>query len=149
MIYALLDMNHPDVDCLAIAQAVHDHDAATIQHWVNKGVIVHVMQAKSLSGPFYCLWCRDVVSTSNARPPRGLYALAPWHFEHKSDGTCIGYVRSPLLQHAIGIENPSCHGCYILLGRETSPGRNRRDCQTIYDHRTYCHLALMMSPPCV
>lgn len=52
----------------------------------------------------------------------------------------LSIARIPTL-HAFGIENPPNNGCYILLGCETTPQRNRTDCQTIVVGCTYCHLA--------
>ncbi len=112
MIYALLDPNQPHSDCFAIADAVQKRDAAIIQHWENNRVIAHVMQASTLPGPFYCLYCRDIVVATDVRPPRGHHAADSWHFEHNSNGACIAHVRNPPLRHALGVENPTGHGCY-------------------------------------
>jgi hypothetical protein len=43
MIYALLNQQQAHADCLAIAQAIENRDAAIIQTWVTAGAIVHVM----------------------------------------------------------------------------------------------------------
>ncbi|MBY0514728.1 MAG: hypothetical protein K2P78_12540 [Gemmataceae bacterium] len=149
MIYALLNEYQAHGDCLAIALAIQNRDAVVIQHWVAAGAIVHAMQANTLPGLFYCLYCRDTVQPSGDRPPKGLTASNPWHFEHDTVGDCISHVRNAPTPHALGIENPGNHGCYILLGCETTPQRNRRDCQTIVGGCTYCHLARTMTPPCV
>ncbi len=145
MIYALLNQHQAHADC----QAIPARDAAIIQTWVTAGVIVQIMQANQMAGPFYCVYCRDTVQPTDARPPHGLTAAHPWHFQHDHIGDCIDHTRNPPTPHALGIENPANHGCYILLGCETTPQRNRKDCQTIVDGCTYCHLARTIAPPCV
>jgi hypothetical protein len=145
----MLNQRQPDADRLAIATAIDKRDPAIVESWVSRGVIVHVMQANTKPGPFYCIYCRDTVAPSEDRPPKGLRAVSPWHFQHDNIGDCINHTRHAPTMHALGIENPAKHGCYILLGCEATPQRNRRDCQTIVVGRTYCHLARTMTPPCV
>jgi hypothetical protein len=148
VIYALLNQAQPNADRLAIAQAIANRDAVAIRPWVTAGVIVHVMHAPAGTS-YFCIHCRDHVFPTDQRPPRGLTAAGPWHFQHETEPDCVGQTRQPPLPHALGIENPANHGCYVCLGCETTPDRNRRDCQTIVAGRTYCHLATAMTPPCV
>lgn len=149
MIYALLIQHQARADCLVIAQAIQCRDAIIVRKWVNAGVIIHVMQANLMACPFYCLYCRDTVRPTDARPPRRLVAANPWHFQHDNIADCISRTRNAPMPNALGIENPANHRCYVLLGCETMPHRNRRDCQTIVGGCTYCHLAQTMTPPCV
>ena len=96
MIYAMLNQQQADTDRLVIALAIHNRDPVIIQAWVTRGIIVHVTQANSMAGPFYCIYCRDAVDPSEDRPPRGLTAANPWHFEHDNIADCIGHMRTRL-----------------------------------------------------
>lgn len=149
MIYALRNENQAAADCLEIAQAIENNDAGVIEQWVKARVIVHVKQANEMPESLYCIYCRDAVKPTADRPPKGRSAANPWHFEHDNLGDCIGRTRNPPALHALGIENPANHGCYVLLGCEATPQRDRTACQTIIGGHTYCHLARTMMPPCV
>lgn len=147
MIYALTDREQAHADRFAIATAIQNCNAAVILNWVQNGTIVHV--AAATNGPLYCIYCCNDVQPTLSRPPRGFQAADAWHFEHITKGSCVGHLRAPPNANALGIENPSGHGCYVLLGCEAVPGRSRVDCRTIQAGSTYCHLARMMTPPCI
>ena len=140
MIYALLKNQAAHRD---IVRAISEHDSRKLQSFVGK-VIIHVIDATTTTGPFFCIYCQDQVSATNVRSPVGHKAQKPWHFQHKTNRKCIGEI-GPL-----GVQNPRDHGCYVALGCETVKDRNRADCQTIDKAgHTYCHLARTLSPPCV
>ena len=157
MIYAVLREDLADTHRSAIARAILDHDAATIQLHVARGDIVHILDIHAAK-LFFCIYCRIPVFPTDARAPAGLTAQSPWHFEHArtghSPGECIGQIRRPPIPKAIGILNPAVQGCYVALGCETNANghptdRHRTNCQTIRAGRTYCHLAGGTQPPCV
>ena len=142
MIYALLSRQGPDVR-EKIARAIHEH--RDVGHFVQEGIIVHVMHANP--GKLYrCIYCPDQVRLANlsrvgTRPP-----AHDWYFMHVYNPECIG------TSEGLGsdLENPAEHGCYIQLGCEFEPdGRpsahHRTRCATISadSGSTYCHLAQM------
>lgn len=144
MIYALTDQNAPDIQRGAIASALRERDMAAVHGFVDQGVIVHVMDVGENEDVF-CVYCRIPVFRSVDRPPAGLVAHAPWHFEHRRmghhPGECVGHTRQPPTPHALGIKNPRGHGCYVQLGCEHLADRHRSACQTIANGATYCHHA--------
>lgn len=158
MIYGLVNQEQADRDRIAIANAILNHDVHTIQQYVNQRLIIHVMQAHTIPSA-YCIYCRNRIIASTQRTPKNLTAERPWHFEHErsgeSPGECIGYTRtSPDYLHGIGIENPKYHGCYLLLGCETTSSGERTEwhrtrCKTIQDGRTYCHHGYAVNPSCI
>lgn len=149
MIYALLNRNQNLTDCQHIAVAIRDKHSSAIQIWVARKVIVHAMQAIGIGRQTYCLYCRDEVSLSDSRTPEHRTAALRWHFEHRAIADCIGEIRNPPTPFAIGVLNPSNHGCYVCLGCETAPERHRTQCQTIENGMTYCHLGNGMALGCL
>jgi hypothetical protein len=148
MIYALLDRKASHAQCVKTAQAILDSDHDEIELCVKNQIINHVMNA-DVGDKLHCIYCRDAVSVSQKNPPRGCHAKEPWHFMHAFVNDCIGVVRQPPTQYALGILNPERHGCYVRLGCESVPERDREQCQTIIDGATYCHLATTQNRPCV
>jgi hypothetical protein len=140
MIYALVNKDCSQSDASAIANAIKDENAPTLEAFCQHGICVHI-QNSSRDVEVYCIYCRGVVRPTKTRSPRGHTAVNDWHFEHVSVNDCVGTTRVSPTAHAIAIENPRSHGCYVELGREAVLGRNRKQCQTIVDGRTYCHLA--------
>jgi hypothetical protein len=140
MIYALLNKNCSQSDAVAIANAIKDQDAPTLEAFCQNGICVHI-QNYSRDVEVYCIYCRDLLQPTKARSPVGHSALADWHFKHDSVNNCLGNTRVSPIAHALAINNPPRQGCYVELGCETVPRRNREECQTIVDGRTYCHLA--------
>ena len=157
MIYALLHQDVAHADRSAMARAILNRDATTLQTHVSRGDIVHVMD-RTAASEFFCIYCLNSIFPTDARPPGGQRAQNPWHFEHArvgfKPGECVGKVRRPPIPHAISVLNPDEQGCYIALGCETTAGGqrtnwNRTRCKTIESGRTYCHLGAGKLPPCV
>jgi hypothetical protein len=163
MIYAMTRRDISDAARLAIAHAIQHRDSHTIELYVVSGDIVHVMafpteEAVSSERELFCIFCRIPVFSTDARAPGWCPAKNPWHFEHRRTGympgDCVGRTRNPPIPHALGIENPADHGCYVLLGCEVNANgmpseRHRTRCQTIDLGRTYCHLAVAVRPRCI
>src|SRR4051794_8662853 len=72
---------------------------------------------QNLAGPFYCIYCLDVVRPSIGNPPQGNHASNPWYFEHTTPGRndCVGS------NIYLGRSNPPKQGCYVQLGCELVP----------------------------
>ena len=149
MIYALQNNGVVPAFRFAIAHEIGGGHAGAILHHVDNHDLVHIMDALP-NGVYFCIYCLNPVRRSSSRAPIGQDAAAPWHFEHTGDGDtpgdCIGATRNPPTPHALGIVNPSDHGCYVQLGCEAGAAGNRprTECQTISNAaHTYCHRAQM------
>ena len=152
MIYALVQRNTSHDERLAIAQAILDGDSEVIQRHVENGTIIHIMDVQGRR--IFCIHCCNPVRVTRRRAPHGRRAQHPWHFEHIEDDhttcRCVDRVRRPPTPFALGLQNPSAHGCYILLGCEDVNDRDRTCCKTINNRRnTYCHLAGRPENQCV
>jgi hypothetical protein len=137
MIYALVGSSASVADREAIAKAILTPDSIVLAQYAGRGTITHIMDI-TRHQTYFCIWCLDEVSPSSRNGPRGYQVANPWYFMHTTNNQCIGY------QNQIGggtYLNPRFQGCYVQMGCEQAPQRNRRDCQCISGGTTYCHHA--------
>lgn len=137
MIYALVGSDASETDRQAIAQATISLDASVLAQYASQDIIRHIMDIVDFE-EYHCIWCLDRVSPSRQNGPRGHQPTEPWFFKHTRNKECLGY------QVQIGVnyfDNPRCQGCYVQMGCEHVPQRNRKECQCISSGQTYCHHA--------
>lgn len=155
MIYALATNTTPVAERVQIAHAIAGNDHTTLERFAQRNVVEHILQVASIRSRLgdritdqthYCVWCLDRVIPSRTNGPRNAKVKAVWFFRHTTNNACLGH------QRAIGANlflNPKHHGCYVCMGCEQVPGRDRRSCQCIDAGQTYCHYARTQTPPCV
>ena len=147
MIYALVGSDATDDDRETIAKAIKARNVGVLTQYASQGVIRHIMNIAE-DEEYYCIWCLDHVSPATHNQPRGYVAAEPWFFIHNNNNKCKG---KRVQIGANYYANEAGQGCYVQLGCEQVPHRNRRECQCIFGRKTYCHHATNPGPggPCM
>ncbi len=117
MIYALVGDHDPNAAVRTdIASAIENNVPAVIQHHVDQGTIVHILDVP-LGTYRSCIYCPGIVRATPDRHSR--------FFKHTET------IRNDCLGHAgyLGIENPRGHGCDFQAGQN----------DTFCHRQAYCH----------